>query len=115
MTARYVLTQEPTGGARVVSESDRWIGAWYCDRSNTPFVLLLRSGSVLVIEKHGRVEGSMGSNNIVVCKRRGCGGAVSSASARDLDEVEAQGIPMYYRRPGPDMRPGHNETESVNT
>lgn len=114
VTARYVPTQEPAGGARPTAEFDRWIGAWYRDRSSEPFVALLRPGSVLVIEEHGHDVGSIGSNNILVWKQRGCVGVVTSATARDLDEIEAQGVPLYLRRPGRGIRPGRNEIESVN-
>ena len=47
-------------------------------------------------------------------KLRGCVGVVTSGTARDTDEIDAQGIPLYYRKPGRGIRPGRNEIESVN-
>jgi len=114
VTARYVPTQEPAVGPQPAEAFDRWMGAWYRDRSSEPFVPLLRPGTVLVIEEHGHDVGSIGSNNILVWKRRGCVGVVTSATARDTDEIAAQGVPLYFRRPGRGIRPGRNEIESVN-
>jgi regulator of RNase E activity RraA len=45
---------------------------------------------------------------------RGCVGVVCTATARDTDEIAAQKIPLYFRRPGRGIRPGRNEIESVN-
>lgn len=114
VTARYVPTQQPATGPQSTEVFDRWMGAWYRDRSSEPFVPLLRPGTVLVIEEQGHDVGSIGSNNILVWKQRGCVGVVSSATARDTDEIEAQGVPLYFRRPGRGIRPGRNEIESVN-
>ena len=58
--------------------------------------------------------GSIGSFNILAWKLRGVVGVVTDASARDLDEVETEGVPLYFRRPGRGIRPGRNELESVN-
>jgi regulator of RNase E activity RraA len=41
-------------------------------------------------------------------------GVVTDATARDLDEIETEGVPLYFRRPGRGIRPGRNELESVN-
>ncbi len=59
--------------------------------------------------------GSIRSNNIMSWKLRGCVGAVTSAFARDTDEIVTQKIPLYFRRPGRGVRPGRNEIESVNS
>lgn len=114
VTARYVPTQEPATGPRETREFDQWVGKWYSEKSSEPFVPLLRDGSVLVIEEHGKDVGSIGSNNILSWKRRGCVGVVSSATARDTDEIITEGIPLYFKRPGRGIRPGRNEIESVN-
>jgi len=53
---------------------------------------LLRPGSALVIEDAAEVDvGSIGSNNILSWKLRGCVGVVTSATARDTDEIMVQG------------------------
>ncbi|MCX8107448.1 MAG: RraA family protein [Verrucomicrobiae bacterium] len=114
VTARYVPTQEPASGPRETAEFDRWMSSWYREKSSEPFVALLREGSVLVIEEHGADVGSIGSNNILSWKKRGCVGVVSSSTARDTDEIITEAIPLYFKRPGRGVRPGRNEIESVN-
>jgi regulator of RNase E activity RraA len=115
VTARYVPTQEPTAGNRSIEDYDRWAGQWYRARSSEPFVPLLRPGSALVIEDTAEADvGSIGSNNIMSWKVRGCVGIITSATARDTDEIITQKVPLYFRRPGRGIRPGRNEIESVN-
>ncbi len=115
VTARYVPTQLPPAGRLPAEEYDRWASSWYRERSPEPFVPLLREGSALVIEEAPRADvGSIGSNNIMSWKLRGCVGVVTSATARDTDEIAAQRVPLYYARPGRGIRPGRNEIESVN-
>jgi regulator of RNase E activity RraA len=115
VTARYVPTQEPTAGNRSIEDYDRWAGQWYRARSSEPFVPLLRPGSALVIEDTAEADvGSIGSNNIMSWKVRGCVGVITSATARDTDEIITQKVPLYFRRPGRGIRPGRNEIESVN-
>jgi 4-hydroxy-4-methyl-2-oxoglutarate aldolase len=58
--------------------------------------------------------GSIGSNNIMGWKVKGCVGVVTSATARDTDEIITEKVPLYFRRPGRGIRPGRNEIESVN-
>ena len=115
VTARYVPTQEPTAGQRAIEDYDRWSGNWYSRRSSEPFVPLLRPGSALVIEDTAEADvGSIGSNNIMAWKLKGCVGVVTSATARDTDEIITEKMPLYFRHPGRGIRPGRNEIESVN-
>jgi regulator of RNase E activity RraA len=115
VTARYVPTQSPPSGRRPAEEFDRWVGEWYRDRSSEPFVPLIRKGTALVLEDAEEVDvGSIGSNNIMGWKAKGCVGVVTSATARDTDEIAAERIPLYFQRPGRGIRPGRNEIESVN-
>lgn len=115
VTARYVPTQLPPAGRMPVAEYDRWAADWYQQRSPEPFMALLRPGSALVIEDAARADvGSIGSNNIMAWKLKGCVGVVTSATARDTDEIIAQKVPLYLREPGRGIRPGRNEIESVN-
>lgn len=115
VTARYVPTQQPHPGPLPVEDYDRWAGAWYNRRSPEPFVPLLRPGTALVIEDAPDSDvGSIGSNNIMTWKLRGCVGVVTSATARDTDEIITEKIPLYFKRPGRGIRPGRNEIESVN-
>lgn len=115
LTARYVPTQRPPAGKMKVEEYDKWAGEWYSKKSSEPFVALLRPGSALVIEDASEADvGSIGSNNIMGWKVRGCVGVVTSATARDTDEIITEKVPLYFRRPGRGIRPGRNEIESVN-
>ena len=115
VTARYVPTQKPAAGKMLEADFDKWVGNWYKNFSSEPFVALLRKGSALVIEEAPDADvGSIGSNNIMSWKAKGCVGVVTSATARDTDEIITQGIPLYFRKPGRGIRPGRNEIESVN-
>lgn len=115
VTARYVPTNKPPAAAMETAEFDEWVGKWYGELSPEPFVPLLREGSALVIEDAPDADvGSIGSNNILAWKARGCVGVVTSGSARDTDEIIAQRVPLYLRRVGRGIRPGRNEIESVN-
>ena len=115
VTARYVPTQKPTAGRRDEADYDRWAGEWYNRHSPEPFMELLRPGSALVLEDAPRADvGSIGSNNIMSWKLRGCVGVVTNATARDTDEIITEGVPLYFRHPGRGIRPGRNEIESVN-
>ena len=115
VTARYVPTQRPWAGKRPAKEYDDWAGDWYDKLSPETFESILRPGSALVIDDAERADvGSIGSFNILAWKLRGVVGVVTDATARDLDEVETEGVPLYFRRPGRGIRPGRNELESVN-
>lgn len=115
VTARYVPTQQPLPQPSSRDEFDRWVGQWYRERSPEPFVELIRQGTVLVIDEATSIDvGSIGSNNILQWKLRGCEGVVTNATARDTDEIAAEKVPLYVRRPGRGIRPGRNEIESVN-
>ena len=115
ITARYVPTNLPRRGPTETEEFNRWVGEWYTNRSPEPFVPLLREGSVLMIEEAPETDvGSIGSNNIMSWKLRGCVGVITSGTARDTDEIIAQKVPLYFKRVGRGIRPGRNEIESVN-
>jgi regulator of RNase E activity RraA len=115
VTARYVPTQQPPITAASTAEFDAKVGEWYSRLSPEPFVPLLREGSALVIDDAGEADvGSIGSNNILSWKLKGCVGVVTGATARDTDEIIAQQVPLYFKKPGRGIRPGRNEIESVN-
>jgi regulator of RNase E activity RraA len=115
VTARYVPTNQPRRGPTETEEFNRWVGDWYTNRSPEPFVPLLREGSVLLIEEAPETDvGSIGSNNIMSWKLRGCVGVITSGTARDTDEIITQKVPLYLKRVGRGIRPGRNEIESVN-
>src|SRR5262245_48003867 len=109
VTARYVPTQRPAAGKRPVKDYDDWAGEWYDKLSPESFESILRKGSALVIDDAERADvGSIGSYNILAWKLRGVVGVVTDATARDLDEVETEGVPLYFRHPGRGIRPGRN-------
>jgi regulator of RNase E activity RraA len=115
VTVRYVPTQLPPAGKRSVEEYDKWAGEWYSQKSPEPFQALLRPGSAVVIEDAPNADvGSIGSNNIMGWKVKGCVGVVTSATARDTDEIVTEKVPLYLRKAGRGIRPGRNEVESVN-
>ncbi|MGQ9503937.1 MAG: RraA family protein [Thermogutta sp.] len=115
ITVRYVPHNLVLPSALSPEEFDRWCGEWYSKLSPEPFVPLIREGSVIVIDDvNGADVGSIGSNNIMGWKKRGCVAVVTDATARDLDEIALEQIPLYFRGPGRGIRPGRNLIESVN-
>lgn len=115
ITVRYVPHNLVLPSALSPEEFDRWCGEWYSKLSPEPFVPLIREGSVIVIDDaNGTDVGSIGSNNIMGWKKRGCVAVVTDATARDLDEIALERIPLYFRGPGRGIRPGRNLIESVN-
>ncbi|MBD3854374.1 MAG: hypothetical protein IFJ96_06290, partial [Acidobacteria bacterium] len=112
---RYVPTNRSPAGKRSTEDFDAWVGEWYTELSPEPFEVLLRSGSALVLDDVDSVDvGSIGSYNILAWKRRGMVGVVTNANARDTDEIETEGVPLYFRGVGRGIRPGRNQIESVN-
>jgi regulator of RNase E activity RraA len=94
---------------------NQWVGNWYGELSSEPFVPLIRKGTALIFDDAPDSDvGSIGSNNIMGWKLRGCVGVVTSSTARDTDEIAAEKVPLYFRKPGRGIRPGRNEVESVN-
>lgn len=115
VTARYIPTQQPFPSNLTVDQYDKWAADWYKNRSSEPFTQLIRKGTVVVIEEAPESDvGSIGSNNILSWKLRGCVGVVTSGTARDTDEIILEKVPLYFKKPGRGIRPGRNEIESVN-
>jgi 4-hydroxy-4-methyl-2-oxoglutarate aldolase len=115
VTVRYVPTQSAPAGRMDAAQYDRWVADWYQTKSSEPFVALLRPGSALVIEDAPAADvGTIGSNNIMYWKTKGCVGVVTSATARDTDEIITEKVPLYLKHVGRGIRPGRNEIESVN-
>jgi 4-hydroxy-4-methyl-2-oxoglutarate aldolase len=115
VTVRYVPTNKPSAPAMETQAFDRWVGQWYNQLSSEPFVPLIRKGTALVIDDAPDSDvGSIGSNNIMGWRVRGCVGVVTDATARDTDEIITEKVPLYFRKPGRGIRPGRNEVESVN-
>lgn len=116
VTARYVPSRRPVPDGDLSYEEYRaWEGRWYNELSPEPFVPLLRPGTAIVIDEAPDADvGSIGSYNIMAWQAEGAVGVVTDATARDTDEIIAQGVPLYFRRPGRGIRPGRNVVESVN-
>jgi 4-hydroxy-4-methyl-2-oxoglutarate aldolase len=115
VTVRYVPTNKPPAPAMETEPFDRWVGKWYGQLSSEPFVPLIRKGTALVIDDAPDSDvGSIGSNNIMGWRVRGCVGVITNATARDTDEIITEKVPLYFRKPGRGIRPGRNEIESVN-
>ncbi|HEX7502614.1 MAG TPA: RraA family protein [Acidobacteriota bacterium] len=115
VTARYVPTQDPPAGKMTVAAYDEWAGNWYDKRSTEAYLDLVRKGTALVIEEAANADvGSIGSFNILEWQQHGCVGVVTSATARDSDEIITMRVPLYFKEAGRGIRPGRNELESVN-
>lgn len=115
VTVRYVPTNKPPAPRMETKAFDNWVSKWYNNISSEPFVPLIRKGTALVIDDAPDSDvGSIGSNNIMGWRLRGCVGVVTSSTARDTDEIITEKIPLYFKKPGRGIRPGRNEVESVN-
>lgn len=116
VTVRYVPAQSPVpDGDLSYDEYRDWEGRWYNELSPEPFMELIRPGSALVIDEAPDADvGSIGSYNIMAWQAAGAAGVVTDATARDTDEIIAQKVPLYFRKPGRGIRPGRNLVESVN-
>ncbi|MCX7797061.1 MAG: RraA family protein [Melioribacter sp.] len=114
ITARYVPTQKPDR-PKPGEDFFKWESDFYNLYSNEAFIDLIKPGTVVVIDDVEEKDiGSIGSFNILEWYRRGAVGVVTDASARDLDEINLERVPLYFRGPGRGIRPGRNELESVN-
>jgi len=115
VTVRYVPTNRPPAPAMQTEAYDKWAGQWYGELSSEPFTALIRKGTAVVFDDAPDSDvGSIGSNNIMGWKAKGCVGVVTNATARDTDEIATEKVPLYFRKPGRGIRPGRNEVESVN-
>jgi regulator of RNase E activity RraA len=115
VTARYVPTNKGFAPAMETAAFDKWVGKTYNEVTPEPFVPLIRKGTALVIDDAPNSDvGTIGSNNIMGWKLRGCVGVVTNAGGRDTDEVATQQMPLYLRHVTRGIRPGRNEIESVN-
>ena len=115
VTVRYVPTNESPPPRMNTKDFDKWVNKLYSEVTPEPFVDLLRPGSALVIDDAPNADsGTIGSNNIMGWKVRGCVGVVTDVGARDTDEVAAEKAPLYMRTHARGIRPGQSEVESVN-
>jgi len=115
VTARYVPTNKPPAPPMETKAFDAWVGKTYSEVTPEPFVPLIRKGTALVIDDAPLSDvGTIGSNNIMGWKMRGCVGVVTNVGGRDTDEVATEQMPLYLRQVARGIRPGRNEIESVN-
>lgn len=115
VTVRYVPTNEPPPTGMNTEQFNEWVGRVYNDITPEPFVDIIRKGTMLVFDDAESMDvGTIGSNNIMGWHLKGCVGVVTDQTARDTDEIIAEGIPLYFRKVGRGIRPGRNEVESVN-
>lgn len=115
VTARYVPTNKPPAPPMETAAFDKWVGETYGKVTPEPFTPLIRKGTALVIDDAPDSDvGTIGSNNIMGWKLRGCVGVVTNAGGRDTDEVATEQMPLYLRQVARGIRPGRNEIESVN-
>jgi 4-hydroxy-4-methyl-2-oxoglutarate aldolase len=115
VTARYVPTNRPPAPAMETAAFDKWVGQTYSQVTPEPFTPLIRPGTALVIDDAPDSDaGTIGSNNIMGWKARGCVGVVTNVGGRDTDEIATEQVPLYLRYGARGIRPGRNEIESVN-
>lgn len=115
VTARYVPTNKPPAPPMEMAAFDKWVGETYGKVTPEPFVPLIRKGTAVVIDDAPDSDvGTVGSNNIMGWKLRGCVGVVTNVGGRDTDEVATEQMPLYLRHVARGIRPGRNEIESVN-
>jgi 4-hydroxy-4-methyl-2-oxoglutarate aldolase len=115
VTARYVPTNKPPAPPMQTAAFDKWVGETYSRVTPEPFVPLIRKGTAVVIDDAPDSDvGTVGSNNIMGWKLRGCVGVVTNVGGRDTDEVATEQMPLYLRQVARGIRPGRNEIESVN-
>jgi 4-hydroxy-4-methyl-2-oxoglutarate aldolase len=115
LTVRYVPANWPLPPKMDTKTFDEWQAKHYETTAAEQFVDIIRDGTAIIIDDSiGEDVGPIGSFNIMVWKQHGCVGVVTDATARDLDEVAAQKMPLYIKQPGRSIRPGRNQTESVN-
>jgi regulator of RNase E activity RraA len=115
VTARYVPTNKPPAPPMETAAFDKWVGQTYNAVTPEPFVPLIRKGTALVIDDAPDSDvGTIGSNNIMGWKLRGCVGVVTNVGGRDTDEIATEQMPLYLRQVARGIRPGRNEIESVN-
>jgi 4-hydroxy-4-methyl-2-oxoglutarate aldolase len=115
VTARYVPTNKPPAPPMETTAFDKWVGQTYSTVTPEPFVPLIRKGTAVVIDDAPDSDvGTIGSNNIMGWKLRGCVGVVTNVGGRDTDEVATEQMPLYLRHVARGIRPGRNEIESVN-
>ncbi len=115
VTARYVPTNQPPAPPMETKAFDKWVGQTYTEVTPEPFVPLIRKGTALVIDDAPLSDvGTIGSNNIMGWKLRGCVGVVTNVGGRDTDEIATEEMPLYLRQVARGIRPGRNEIESVN-
>ncbi|MCJ7692218.1 MAG: RraA family protein [Sedimentisphaerales bacterium] len=115
LTVRNAPVNWPLPPKMNTKEFDEYQAKHYTTTAAEPFVDLIRPGTAVIIDDSlGYDVGPVGSFNIMIYKSKGCVGVVTDATARDLDEVAAQNIPLYIKEPGRRIRPGRNQTESVN-
>ncbi len=114
VTVRYVPTQKPDR-PEPGQKFQEWEGNFYNAYSHEGFAGVIRQGSAVVIDDvEDKDIGTIGSYNILYWKSLGAVGVVTDASSRDTDEIEVEKVPLYLRKKGRGIRPGRNETESVN-
>jgi 4-hydroxy-4-methyl-2-oxoglutarate aldolase len=115
VTARYVPTNKPNNSEMDSKSFNAWYDKWYGTISAEHFVSLIRRGTIVVIEEPQGVDtGTIGSNNIMRWRTKGCVGVVTNNGARDTDQIIIEKVPLYYRQAGRGVPPGRNEIESVN-
>jgi regulator of RNase E activity RraA len=116
LTVQYFPTNKPAAGKMPYEEFKKWHSHWYSTYAPEIFKTIIRPGHALVIDGQGiDFNGFVGSMNALNWTSMGMTGVVTSGTARDVDEIILQQVPVYVRSIGGSTRPGHTETGAVNT
>lgn len=116
LTVQYFPTNKPAAGKMPYEEFKKWHGHWYSTYAPEIFKPIIRPGHALVIDGQGiDFNGFVGSLNALNWMSMGMTGVVTNGTARDIDEIILQQVPVYVRSIGGSTRPGHTETGAVNT
>lgn len=96
-TARYVPYEGPV--PRVTGEEyTEWVKWYYAEVCYDPWVHDIQPGDFICLDVAGVNVGLIGSNNSLVCKKKGAVGfLLNGGGIRDTDEVILQQIPVWSK------------------
>jgi 4-hydroxy-4-methyl-2-oxoglutarate aldolase len=96
-TARYLPYEGPVVHC-TPDEYTVWVKKYYAEIMPDPWMYDIEPGDFMCLDNSGVDVGTIGSNNSLMCKKRGnVGFLVSGSGLRDTDELIIQKIPIWYQ------------------